>query len=146
MTVNLTRPLSWTSATGDAATMLEQLQANIVKAHVRDHLSVLFLHFGQQDGAEDLLKHLAGLMKSAKTHLKEVRDFKASRGSGAPRPGTPYVGVGLSAAGYARLGITSSKRPPDPAFRRGMTAHATRSKLQDPPLSEWEPAHGSLPV
>jgi Dyp-type peroxidase family len=145
MAVNLTQPLSWESATGDAASMLRELQANIVKAHVRDYLSVLLLHFGQRDQAKALLKDLAGLMKSAKTHLKEVRDFKASKRSGVSTPGTPYVGVGLSAAGYARLGIAASKRPPDPAFRRGMTAHATRRKLQDPPLSQWEPAYRGDP-
>jgi Dyp-type peroxidase family len=145
MAVPLTRPLSWTSARGDAATMLDELQANIVKAHVRDHLAVLFLHFGERDQGKRLLKDLTHLIKSARTHLKEVKKYKASRGSDVLAPGTPYVGVGLSAKAYARLGIDPSKRPPDHAFRRGMTAHATRSKLQDPPLSLWDPAYRGDP-
>ena len=39
MSVDLSTTLSWTTATGDAATMLGELQPNILKAHVRDHLS-----------------------------------------------------------------------------------------------------------
>jgi Dyp-type peroxidase family len=144
MAIDLTEPLCWESATGDVETMLEELQANIVKAHVRDHLSVLFLHFGERGEAKSLLGELTDLMKSAKTHLEEVRDYKASRDSGEHTPGTPYVGVGLSATGYAQLGI-DAKRPPDPAFRRGMTASATRSKLQDPTLSLREPAYRGDP-
>jgi hypothetical protein len=48
MAVILDAPLEWKTASGDAATMLDELQPNIVKAHVRDSLSVLFLRFGDQ--------------------------------------------------------------------------------------------------
>ena len=46
MAVELKQPLTWTTARDDASTMLDQLQPNILKGHVRDHLSVLLLHFG----------------------------------------------------------------------------------------------------
>jgi hypothetical protein len=48
MPVNLNAPLSWKAAAGHDATMLDELQPNILKGHVRDHLSVLFLHFTDQ--------------------------------------------------------------------------------------------------
>ncbi|TNC24547.1 Dyp-type peroxidase [Amycolatopsis alkalitolerans] len=129
MAVDLSTPLSWKSATGDAATMLDELQPNIVKAHVRDHLSVLFLGFGDAGEAKAFLRALAGLMKSAKQHLEEVEAFKAGQGGGRP-----YVGAGLSSAGYAKLGITAV--PGDPSFQGG--AKNAVENLTDPPVGSWE--------
>ncbi|HVW43437.1 MAG TPA: Dyp-type peroxidase [Amycolatopsis sp.] len=131
MAVDLSTPLSWKSATGDAATMLDELQPNIVKAHVRDHLSVLFLGFSDAGEAKTFLRSVAGLMKSAKTHLQEVEDFKTT-GSG----GTAYVGVGLTAAGYATLGVPA---PADSSFAGG--AKNAVGNLVDPPVTEWEPTY-----
>lgn len=129
MAVDLSTPLTWKTATGDAATMLTELQPNIVKAHVRDHLSVLFLGFGDAGEARTFLKALSGLMKSAKAHLEEVEAFKAGTGNG-----TAYVGLGVSAAGYAKLGI--AQPPANAPFSGG--AKASVQKLTDPPVTEWE--------
>jgi Dyp-type peroxidase family len=135
---DLTAPLRWETATGDDAILLEELQPNILKGHVRDSLAVLFLHFGDQTEAKTFLTALAtgpsALMKSAKQHLEEIREFKAS---GAP--GTSYVGVGLTRTGYDVLGIAAV--PDDAAFTRGMKDPASRQTLGDPPLSTWEPAY-----
>jgi Dyp-type peroxidase family len=142
MAVQLKHPLAWTTATGDAAAMLDELQPNILKGHVRDHLSVLLLRFADQSDARTFLSQLvdAKLMKSAKKALKEAAAYRRSR-----RPGTPYVGVGLTAAGYAALGIEPAKRPSDPSFRRGMRAAATQRTLGDPPASAWEqPYQGAI--
>jgi Dyp-type peroxidase family len=131
--VDLTVPLSWKAAVaagGDPATMLEQLQANILKAHVRDDLSVMFLHFGDQAEAKAFLKALAPLTKSARKHLEEVEAFKT-----ATTPGTPYVGVGLTKTGYAAIGVAP---PTDASFQRGMKDPLTRQTLKDPPVSTWE--------
>jgi Dyp-type peroxidase family len=134
MAVDLTAPLAWKTAAGDAATLLDELQPNILKGHVRDHLSVVFLHFDRQDEARTFLGDLVQLMKSARTHLEEVEAFKTSGASG-----TPYVGVGLTAAGYAALGVADDQIPADPSFRASMKASATRTKLMDPPVTMWEP-------
>jgi Dyp-type peroxidase family len=129
MAVDLSTPLSWKAATGDAATMLDELQPNIVKAHVRDHLSVLFLGFGDAGEAKAFLKALAGLMKSAKTHLEEVEAFKAGSSGG-----TTYVGLGLTATAYGKLGIATA--PGDPSFQGG--AKEAVANLVDPPVTDWE--------
>jgi len=134
VSVDLNTTLSWRTATGDAATMLDELQPNILKAHVRDHLSALFLHFGDSAEARAFLVAVAGRMKSAKAHLEEVSAFKT-----AGAAGTPYIGVGITAAGYRALGIENF--PQDEAFLRGMKAPETRQKLNDPPRSTFDQGH-----
>lgn len=129
MAVDLSTPLTWKAATGDAATMLDELQPNILKAHVRDHLSVLFLGFGNSDEAKTFLKAVTGLMKSAKAHLDEVEAFKTGNSGG-----TTYVGLGLTAAGYAKLGIATA--PGDASFQGG--AKKAVENLVDPPVTDWE--------
>jgi len=141
MPVDLTAPLAWKTATGDAATMLTQLQANIVKAHVRDHLQLLFLQFTDAAEGRAFLKGLAPLTKSAKTHLDEVEAFKASG-----TPGTAYVGVGLTSTGYAQIGVAAAKvpgaaaPPPNAAdpFLKGMDSPESIAALADPPRTDWE--------
>jgi deferrochelatase/peroxidase EfeB len=60
--------------------MLDQLQPNILKGHVRDQLSVLLLHFDDQADAKAFLGAVAQqLMKSAKEQLDEVEAFKTGR-------------------------------------------------------------------
>jgi Dyp-type peroxidase family len=134
MSIDLSTTLSWTTATGDAATMLGELQPNILKAHVREHLSALFLAFGDAARARAFLVSVTGKMKSAKAHLDEVGAFKTGDGAG-----TPYVGVGLTAAGYRALDVETF--PQDEAFLRGMSAPDTRRKLNDPPRSTFDPGY-----
>ena len=136
MPVNLDKPLAWKTATGDASEMLSQLQPNIVKAHVRDHLQVLFLQFSDKTEARTFLRKLRGKMKSAKIALREADAFKTNG-----TPGTPYVGVGLSFQGYKKLGIAQAKIPANSAsgpFKSSMRSDASTSTLQDPPVAQWE--------
>lgn len=138
MAANLTQPFSWVSATGDLATMLDELQPNIIKPHTREFMTILFLSFTQPASAKALLKALAApahgrpLVKSAKTHLLEVKAFDATG-----KAGTPYVGVGLAAAGYDALGIPPGTRPADPSFGKGMK----KATLGDTPSSGWDPPY-----
>jgi Dyp-type peroxidase family len=137
MTLDLKRPLAWRSEDGDAAAMLSELQPNILKAHVRDHLSVLLLQFAGRADARTFLGGVAALMKSAKDQLQEVTAYKDAHGPA--HRGTPYVGVGLSSEGYEV--IDAPRRPADSSFVRGMRDAATRQTLSDPPLSMWEPPY-----
>jgi Dyp-type peroxidase family len=138
MAVNLNEPLAWKPATGDAAAMLDQLQPNILKAHVRRHLSVLLLRFDDPPQAREFLKRLVTLMKSARAHLEEIDAYKTGSGHG-----TPYVGVGLSHEGYGALGIPAARTPTDAAFVRGMRDPATVERLSDPDVADWEAPYRS---
>lgn len=128
--------LAWTLADRDEEEMLNALQANILKGHVREYVSVLLLRFGDAAAGAAFLRSLAGHVKSARTHLEETKAFTKTG-----EPGTPYVGVGLSAEGYEAMGVDPRLRPPDPSFARGMRAEATRQALGDPPLTSWEPPY-----
>jgi len=134
--LDLNNTLSWKTAAGNAATMLKELQPNILHPHVRDHLSVLFLRFDDQAEGRTFLRKLTGLMKSARQHLQEVEDFKATG-----KPGCSYVGVGLTHAGYEALGVDARRIPGDTSFARGMKDPASRNTLHDPPASTWEPLY-----
>ncbi|WP_448619133.1 Dyp-type peroxidase [Geodermatophilus sp. URMC 65] len=134
--LELDNTLSWKTATGNAATMLEELQPNILRPHVREHLSVLLLRFGDRVEGRTFLRELAVLVKSARRHLQEVEDFKTMG-----KPGTSYVGVGLTHAGYEALGVDARRIPSDASFTRGMKDPDSRDKLHDPPPSTWEPPY-----
>ncbi len=135
MPVDLNQLLTLASATADEQTMLDSAQSNILRPHVREHMSILFLNFADQAEARAFLVALTdpnnGPVKSAATHFAELAQFHAT---GAP--GTPYVGVGLSAAGYAAIGVNPV--PADTSFTRGMTSTVSRGVLADPPVSVWE--------
>lgn len=131
MAVTLNSTIPWKNPSPDDKTMLENLQPNILKPHTRDFLSILFLRFDGEDGGRSFLRQLVGLMKSALEHLQEVDTFHTS---GGQQLGTPYVGVGLTTAGYAVLGL-QAHAPADPAFQNGMRANAS---LNDPPANAWE--------
>ncbi|MEV5412230.1 hypothetical protein AB0K60_25775 [Thermopolyspora sp. NPDC052614] len=127
-----TKPLAWDSADLDADTraMLDNLQPNILQPHTREHLSVLFVHFGDGADGRRFLRSLVPLMKSARKHLEEVRAFRESA-----TPGTVYVGVGISKAGYLALGHATNKFT-DNAFKSGMKRR--KDTLSDPPVGDWE--------
>jgi Dyp-type peroxidase family len=133
MSVTLNTSISWKNAAPDDATMLDSLQPNIIKAHVREFLTLLFLQFDDQAGSKSFLKTLSNsMMKSAKQHLDEIEAFKST----PPVAGTPYVGVGLTKKGYDKLGITQT--PGDSLFGSGMQM----SELNDPDASTWDPYFG----
>ncbi|MDP4508825.1 Dyp-type peroxidase [Nonomuraea turcica] len=134
--LNNERPLAWDSATlnADTKAMLDNLQPNILRAHVREHLSVLFVRFNDVPEGRAFLRHIATTkMKSARKHLEEVREF-AARG----RPGTPYVGIGISKAGYIDLGhsLDEMRKFGDKVFRDGMKRRI--AEVNDPPVDQWE--------
>ncbi|WP_431902696.1 Dyp-type peroxidase [Nonomuraea sp. bgisy101] len=130
------RPLAWDSATLDADTkeMLDNLQPNILRAHVREHLSLLFIRFNDISDGKRFLRTIATRhMKSARKHLEEVRGFAEDR-----KPGTPYVGLGISKAGYRDLGhsVEDLRRFGDRTFRDGMKRRV--AEINDPAVPEWE--------
>ncbi|GAA4091502.1 Dyp-type peroxidase [Nonomuraea soli] len=141
MPVNLSnpRPLAWDSASLDADTraMLDNLQPNILRAHVREHLAVLILRFNDAAEGRRYLREIALThVKSARKHLEEVREFGRTG-----RNGTPYVGIGLSRAGYRDLGhsVADIRKFGDAAFKDGMKRRI--AEVSDPPVEQWERAY-----
>lgn len=128
MTVTLNTSIAWTSAAADDQVMLENLQPNILKEHTRDFSTMLFLKFSAAAEGKAFLHSLAPHLKSAFVHLNEIASFKKHK-----VPGTPYVGVGLTATGYAALGI--SPVPSDASFQRGMQG---KPELNDPDVGTWD--------
>src|SRR5215217_3649313 len=125
MPVDLTKPLAWKTASGDAGAMLSQLQPNILKGHVREHMQVLLVQFSDQAEGRAFLRAVALKMKSAKKH------------------GTRYIGVGITRAGYAKIGIPAAKvpgsaKPSASPFRASMRSDGSVATLSDPPVSAWE--------
>ncbi|MEO5741940.1 MAG: hypothetical protein ABIS29_15235 [Vicinamibacterales bacterium] len=130
MPVTLNTPFSWKSASAADLAMLQKLQPNILKAHTREFLTLMFVRFNDPAAARTALKKIAQtLMKSALTHLKEIDAFHTNG-----TPGTSYVGIGLTAKGYEALGIPAGKKPKDASFRQGMKA----AGLGDPAPTAWE--------
>jgi Dyp-type peroxidase family len=115
---------------GDPASrMLASLQSNIIHPHVRSHLRLLALRVDDPAAARRGLSEMARGMKSAARQLDELQAHRAAR-----RPGTAFVGVALSATGYARLDVPRAQWPADPAFRDGLRAR----DLGDPATDSWE--------
>jgi Dyp-type peroxidase family len=132
MPVTLNAPFAWKSASAADLAMLKSLQPNILKAHTREFLTVLFVRFDDAAAARTALRNIAQtLMKSALKHLEEVEAFHAT-----DTPGTSYVGVGLTAKGYDKLGIPAAKKPADPSFLQGMQS----AGLGDSEPASWDAA------
>ena len=73
MAVTLNAPFSWKSASAADLAMLQKLQPNILKAHTREFLTLLFVRFDDAAAARTALRNIAKtLMKSALKHLQEV--------------------------------------------------------------------------
>ncbi|MFW8586515.1 hypothetical protein ACOJBM_21450 [Rhizobium beringeri] len=54
MSVTLNSPISWKNLSADDSTMLNNLQPNIIKAHVREFLTLFFLRFDDKEAAKKL--------------------------------------------------------------------------------------------
>jgi deferrochelatase/peroxidase EfeB len=116
----LARPLS---VAGGFPKRFADVQPNILRAHARDDLDVRLLRFDDVAAVRQVLRGLAADMKTAAVHHAEVVQFHDDH---IPT-NTPYIGIGLSRSGYAKLGRTS---PGDAAFAAGMRAR--RDLLGDP--------------
>ncbi|WP_313601783.1 hypothetical protein [Rhizobium sp.] len=145
----LDKPIKWKGWTTDRdlLSLLSDLQANILKGHGRDHTQNIFLSF---DGmapmqVSGLLRDLSFVTTSALEQLREAEAFGVAKVSGGA-----VVCVMLSAAGYAKLGISGSNIPGDHAFRAGMrvrgrldamtfsTISGPFPSINDPDSQDWE--------
>src|SRR5689334_4433784 len=136
MTIDLTHPLAWKSASTEETTMLENLQGNILKGHGREHATLLFIRFknGASAKARAFLRKVAeDFVPSALDQLGAADEFRSTGKSGPV-----FVTVSLSSAGYKALGL-GAKSPNNPAFLGGMKKK--RAALNDPKPAKWEPGY-----
>ena len=91
------------------------------------------MQFSDKAEGRAFLKAVGGKVKSAKKASGRGREIRRGR-----HAGTPYVGVGVTFAGYKLLGIAQAKIPASPPFVAGMRSAASRGALADPPVASWE--------
>jgi deferrochelatase/peroxidase EfeB len=116
---------------------LGSVQANILQPHVRNSCAVLLLEFPDAASGNGFLPELGSMVKSAFAHATDTARYRQRPVQAGAGPGAtidPYIGVGLSHAGYERLGVPPEQRPSSPAFRAGMG----NRPLGDPPSGAWE--------
>jgi Dyp-type peroxidase family len=128
---SLNAPLTWKSADPSVAALLDNLQANILKGHGRNHTVNLFLSFDadKKDRIKAAIRQLSGQLKTAKQQLIEAEEFKASKKDG----GTVRCFF-MTFAGYKELGLEAIA-PDGNAFRSGMKARS--NVLNDTP-ENWD--------
>src|SRR2546422_345765 len=119
--------------------MLENLQGNILKGHGRKEADHLFLRFTGDRTAVKAWIHGIGRAEvtSAKEQLDEAQAFRTTGARGSI-----FGAIGLSASGYAALGIDAGAfGPAGESFRTGMKHHAFAiiARNRDPDPWRWEP-------
>lgn len=113
----------------------EEIQANILKGHGRDHAWCLFFSFrtGAATALATWLKNqVVPLLTSAQRQIDDSAIRKVQTGF----DGGLVAGLALAASAYAKLGIPEAEWPEDAAFREGMKARGPLMK--DPPVDQWE--------
>lgn len=135
---DLANPIDWKLT--KYQTMLQDLQANILKGHGRHRTRNIFLRVktGQSASARAGVHKVAPFITSAETQLRDATRFKACGLAG----GTVAL-LFFTNAGYAELGVATAKTPADASFRAGMPGH--RTLLTDPATSAWDTPFKTAP-
>lgn len=142
MALDLTRPAKDVDITsGEYAPLLENLQANILWAHGRNHARHLFIRFTGDPRAVRawVRQSIAGRVTTAREQLAQINRREEDRSF----DGGLVTGFFLSASGYKYLGL-ATKRFED-VFRRGMKSQKPNvvealkgSRNKDPKPATWE--------
>lgn len=129
----LKNPIDRESKSPAVASLLMNLQGNILKGHGRDHTIHLFLKFRATPKAlskakQWIKKFAKERVTSAKKQFAEMEDFRNFKIIGGL-----FANFFLTYKGYEILGLCS---PQDPKFVAGM--QASQADLADPNPAEWE--------
>lgn len=133
MPIDLGAALAWEKASADEKRMLEDLQGNILKGHGREHTQNIFFHIDPKKSAagRSFIRSISQWVKSASHQLGESKKYRLyHQDAGA------FVGVMISASGYAALGIPDNQIPPEEAFRSGLKNR--QDILKDPKVEAWD--------
>jgi Dyp-type peroxidase family len=158
MPVDLTRDPRTASvdyAAAPYATMVEKLQANILKPHGRDHARHLFIRFsGPAEAVRSWIRtHVQ--VTSAANQIRTSAAYADAKRQGQAYDGGGVTGFLLSATGYRGLELDPGKLP-SRAFNKGMkdrSKYVVRKNIifgidfklsnRDPRAEEWEPGFRS---
>lgn len=125
-------PIRWQNAAtdNDLRLFLSDLQANILKAHGRDHAAHIFLSFAGMPApaVAEIVRNIGQHCTSAYQQLRSNKRYPPYFDGGTVRC------LFLSASGYRAIGATL---PTGDAFAASMAAR--RDELGDPDRSEWSP-------
>jgi Dyp-type peroxidase family len=131
--------------------LLDNLQANILSSHGRDHGRHIFIRFtGTPAAARAWIRtKVAPNVTSAAQQRKQSADRAEAKKNNQPFDGGLITGFFLSAAGYSFLGLDAGKLP-STAFRKGMKDRNRfvgpelllgihlRLRNRDPEPASWE--------
>ena len=137
MAIDLTKPLTWKSATHEEQMMLRSLQGNILKGHGRVETANIFftIDAGKAPAMRRALRTIANFhVTSAQQQLVETEAFQRSG-----HAGSTFVAAFLANTGYAALGLSAAAPQGEPAFVDGMRNAANMAAVKDPATSTWEP-------
>lgn len=141
MPVDLSAPLAWKTAQGDALTMLQTLQGNILKGHGRHFTANIFFRLDPSKDAEArrMLRELGNYhVTSAYRQLLDADQFKKDgKKAKGGKGGGAFVHVALSASGYAALNRPDAA-PVGSEYTKGMAHPDNIADLTDPLREEWE--------
>jgi Dyp-type peroxidase family len=128
----LSSPIDWSKFLTDRGLrrFLEDLQANILKGHGREHTANVFLKFDKSNVAalRSATRSLAAGCTSALKQLKDAQRFKAGLGDGGR-----VLCFLLTRSGYDAL---QKPAPADQAFKDGLKARS--GALFDTPPIQWD--------
>jgi Dyp-type peroxidase family len=121
--------------------MLENLQANILKSHARDFVRLLFLQFQADDDAvKAWIKQFSrDRVKSALDQQRAIEARRAAKANSGSFDGGLIANFYLTAEGYEDLGFDADRlKEKNRSFIDGMKSGRVRRELSDPPFDEWQ--------
>lgn len=121
---------------GVYASLLSDVQGNIIKSHGRDHTVLLFVRW-RRERLVAVRRWIADFAQrwvtSAQQQFEQARHYRET-GQCGPVFGSFF----LSRRGYEMLGYSGAQLPADQPFRMGMQHDELAATLGDPPVSSWE--------
>jgi Dyp-type peroxidase family len=134
MIINNPTPISKIPVNASFTRLFEDIQGNILKAHGRTNVQLLFLNFGADPKPviawikKDILPRVTSFAQQldTTTKFKTIRDF--------PDPG--FCSFSISKKGYGALRIEDGLT--DNSFKKGL---GNGTVQQDPPKQQWEESY-----
>jgi Dyp-type peroxidase family len=122
-------------------TMLENLQANILKSHARNFVRLFFLQFQAGDDAVKawIRQFSRDRVQSAQDQQRAIAARRAAKANNGSFDGGLIANFYLTAEGYEDLGFDADHlKEKNRSFIEGMKSGRVRRELSDPSVDQWE--------